>query len=135
MDKEFQEKIHFLRKIDSHSAALWIVENYPISSINYGEGVRLLSGRSWKKNDQKLLAKYYFQKIPFADDYPYRIFSSFMSVANFVEIMVDFIPENKNKKDLLFYHIMSILKDKIKTDKDKKAFQMLIDLLSRPNVQ
>ena len=64
------------------------------------------------------LAFYYLQKIPFASKKPYKIFLSFMSIANFLTILRKIHLNDRSEIDLLVYHIKPLLEEKAKSVKD-----------------
>ncbi len=53
-------------KMGSEQAAEWLINRYPVDSIDYGEALLLIPHRSWRRSDQKRLAQHYFRKLPFS---------------------------------------------------------------------
>jgi len=93
-----------LRALESEEAAAWLVEKYPISNPDYWVAFKLISARSWRKSEQKSLARYYLCKKPFAHDGPYRVFSKIMSLSTFVMLLREFVPNNPDEIQLYSHH-------------------------------
>ncbi|WP_241194423.1 hypothetical protein [Pseudomonas synxantha] len=94
----------------SDQAAAWILSRYPLASDSWGEALLLLPHRSWKKPEQKRLADYYFKKIPFSSSRRYEAFASIMSVKLMVACINDELPKDPSRLELLFYHLVPVLK-------------------------
>ncbi|TBU86517.1 hypothetical protein [Phytopseudomonas dryadis] len=109
-----------ISKMESAEAADWLMHEYPIESASYGEALLLLPHRSWKRNDQKRLAKYYFEKLPFASSRGYEAFTAFMSVRLMLDCMRDCLPKQKDQIDLLLYNAIPPLRRAAKNDADRQ---------------
>ncbi|WP_369990755.1 hypothetical protein [Pseudomonas xanthosomatis] len=118
MDVRQKEQVADLLKMSSEQAAEWLISTYPISEQGYGEGMVLIPHRSWKGNDQLKLARHYMQKIPFASERGYKVFSSFMSVSSFLGCIREQLPLAQQKQELLLYHLVPVLVAMAKNDKD-----------------
>lgn len=121
MDSELRADIDEIRSLDSNEASNWIINKYPIDSDSYGQAFHIIGHRSWKKGDQIKLARYYLNKMPFANRQPYEIFLSFMSVENFIGVVKERIPDNDQDVDLLLYHLKPAMKKVAKDDRRKEA--------------
>ncbi|WP_240202458.1 hypothetical protein [Pseudomonas sp. ICBG1301] len=112
-----------LAKMTSDQAAAWILSRYPLSSDNWGEALLLLPHRSWKRPEQKRLADYYFKKIPFSSARGYEAFASIMSIKLMVACINDALPKDPGRTELLFYHLIPVLKRFAKNDADRKIIE------------
>ena len=131
MDSKLQAISLELRAMESGQAASWLMSAYPVSSPEYGDVFQLLKARSWKRADQLRLARYYLQKIPFANAKPYEAFVAFMSLKLFISVLREFLPKPKADVDLLVYYLKSVLEKAAKTSDDRAAVNALLgDLLS-----
>lgn len=112
--------------MESSQAASWLMDEFPISDIRYGEVFQFIGSRSWKRADQIRLARYYLQKIPFSSSKPYEVFSRFMSLRLFLSILKEFFPIAKDDIDLFFYHVNPVLELKIKNPEDRNMVNLFI---------
>ncbi|WP_223875552.1 hypothetical protein [Xanthomonas sontii] len=119
-----------LAKMDSEQAADWLMEKYPIGSMDYGEALLLIPHRSWKRPDQKRLARYYFRKLPFASARGYEAFASFMSTGHLLDCVKERLPMSDSNTDLLLYHMIPVLNRFAKNDSDRKIIAEFIDELN-----
>lgn len=125
-----------LKDLASEDAASYLMEIFPIEAENYGEAFKVMAHRSWKKNDQLRLARFYLRKIPFANSKPYEVFASFMSLPNLISVVKEAISNKPNDSDLIAYYVAPVLKDNIKTNKDRSLVEKFIsELNSRPRVE
>jgi hypothetical protein len=115
--------------MNSGEAADWIIERYPLDSLNSGEAMTVISHLSWKKPDQVRLAEYYLSALPFANSKPYEVFASLVPLYKLVDILAKYVPSDDWGKKLLGYHAKSILEGAVKTPKDRDALQSFIALL------
>ncbi|WP_080266843.1 hypothetical protein [Pseudomonas syringae] len=113
--------------MDSSEAVDWLIQNYPVSSIDYGEALALIPHRSWRKDDQLRLARYYFTKLPFASARGYEAFASIMSIHNLILCISENLPINELDKELLLYHAIPTLNKAAKNERD----QLLINKLQK----
>ncbi|WP_267112290.1 hypothetical protein [Xanthomonas sacchari] len=119
-----------LAKMESEQAADWLMEKYPIESMDYGEALLLIPHRSWKRSDQKRLARYYFRKLPFASARGYEVFASFMSTGHLLDCVKERLPMSDFNTDLLLYHLIPVLNRFAKKDSDRKIIAEFIDELN-----
>ncbi|MFQ6350694.1 hypothetical protein ACQRBV_08265 [Pseudomonas sp. R11F] len=119
-----------LAKMTSDQAAAWILSRYPLSSDNWGEALLLLPHRSWKRPEQKRLADYYFKKIPFSSARGYEVFASIMSIKLMVACINDALPKDPSRMELLFYHLIPVLKRFAKNDADRKIIEVFLSASS-----
>jgi hypothetical protein len=118
----------------SDQAASWLMKRYPITDTSYGDVFPLIKSRSWLKNDQVLLAKYYLQRIPFSSPRPYEIFSSLLPIKTFISIIKDNISDNPDDISLLLYYLKPILQDKIKDKNNIEVVELFFkELVNTPN--
>ncbi|MGK5061961.1 hypothetical protein [Janthinobacterium sp. LB3P112] len=124
-----------LKGLASEDAASYLMEIFPIESENYSEAFKVMAHRSWKKNDQLRLARFYLRKIPFANSKPYEVFASFMSLPNLISVVKEAISNKPDDSDLIVYYVAPVLKDSIKTDKDRSLVEkFMVELNSMPRV-
>lgn len=126
MDNLLKEQSDELKRLSSEDAANWLIERYPAESEEYGQAIALLAHRSWKKSDQLRLARHYFRKIPFASSKPYEVFASFMSLSNFIKVIQERLPVNKEDRSLLVYHLEPALKKKVSSASDEEMVSRLL---------
>lgn len=119
MDIKAEKECSKLRELNSADAVDFLIDVYPSNSVNYGQVFDLLNRRSWKKADQIKLARYYFKRLPFASAKPYEVFSSFMSLHNFINVLKEFLPADKSDLHLLKYHVEPILRKCAKSEKEE----------------
>lgn len=120
MDERLRLLVSKISKMESEKAASWIIENYPVESKQFGEALLLLPHRSWRREDQKRLAMYYFSKLPFASDRGYQAFASFMSIRLLLECVEKNLPKIEERIDLLLYNLIPVLKRAAKNDNDRQ---------------
>jgi len=113
-----------LARMTSEEAAEWLMSRYPIDS-SYGEAFILLAHRSWRREDQRRLARYYLQRMPFASSKPYEVFASFMSLRALIPILKEYLPESTEDMQLLQYHLTPILRQLVRSDDDAKLVEAL----------
>ena len=130
MDSKLQAIFLELRAMESDQAALWLINTYPISNPEYGDVFQLLRARSWKRADQLRLARYYLQKMPFANSKPYEAFATFMSLKLFISVLRELLPKTRADIDLLVYHLESVLEKTVRTSDDRDAVNAFLDELS-----
>lgn len=123
MNEKNRELCALISKMESAEAANWLMQAYPIESKDYGEALLLLPHRSWKRSDQKRLAKYYFSKLPFASSRGYEAFTAFMSTKLILDCMKDYLPKDKNLLDLLHYNAIPALMRAAKNEADRQLIQ------------
>ena len=130
MNELERSQIKMLNRMSSEDAATWLMTEYPIDSPGYGVAIKLLAHKSWKKSDQLRLARYYFQKIPFASIKTYEVFASFMSIPSFLGVVKEYIPTEKNKLDLLLYYLRPVLEGRVRRVSDAKLVERFLDDLN-----
>lgn len=121
-----------LRAMTSADAATLLMKTFPVGSAGYSEAFRLMSHRSWKRPDQIRLARFYLQKMPFASEKPYAVFSSFMAIPSLVHVMRELIPQKKEDRQLVHYHLIPVLKKHVRSEKGRSAVRSLSNELSPP---
>lgn len=121
-----------LRALASADAATLLMKTFPAGSAGYSEAFRLISHRSWKRPDQIRLARFYLQKMPFASEKPYAVFSSFMAIPSLVHVMRELLPQNKEDRQLVHYHLIPVLNKYVRSEKGRIALRSLLNELSSP---
>ena len=61
-------------------------------AADWGEALLLIPHRTWKRSDQKRLAKYYFKKLPFSGPRGYESFATIMSIKLLLGCVAEAIP-------------------------------------------
>jgi hypothetical protein len=123
MDATLRKQAEELRAMGSSKAATHLIEN---GRQSWRPTFILIQHLSWKVADQIRLAEHFLPKKPFADAFPYEVFASFMTVDNFLAAIDRVWPDDKPDRDLLKYHLGSILDDFAKTEKGKLAVQSFL---------
>ena len=126
MNNDEKKQYSHLRSLSSEDAASWLMSEFSLEKENYGEAIKLISRRSWKKADQIKLANYYFGKIPFANGRAYEPFFLSMSLSVLVSAIRNNLPSAKEDRDLLSYHLSNLLKKHVKNDRDKEMTEQLL---------
>lgn len=124
MSEKNRKLCAIISKMESAEAADWLMREYPIESKDYGEALLLLPHRSWKRSDQKRLAKYYFSKLPFASSRGYEAFTAFMSTRLILDCMKEYLPKDKGQLDLLRYNAVPAL---MRAAKNETGHQLIQD--------
>lgn len=127
MNAELKEIAARLRQMNSPEAADWLIHKYPIDG-DYGAVFALLTHRSWLREDQRRLASYYLQKIPFATAKPYEAFASFMSLRQLTDVLRERLPMHGERMDLLRYHLEPVLRRLAKSDADARLIETLLGI-------
>lgn len=107
-----------LRSLSSKAAADWLMSTYPISSQRWGHAISLITHRSWQRREQFSLARYYLQKLPYANERIYEVFCSFMSISVFIGVIKEQLPLSEPDGSLLRYHLGSVLRAKAQRPAD-----------------
>lgn len=115
-----------LNGLPSEDAANFLMENFPIEAENYSEAFKLMAHRSWKKTDQLRLARFYLKKTPFASSKPYEVLASLMSLPTLISVVKEAISDKPNDQQFIVYHVTSVLKNNIKTEKDRNLVDRFI---------
>jgi hypothetical protein len=115
-----------LRKKSSSDAADWLIEKFPTDSEEYGDAITLMAHRSWKRDDQVRLARYYLRKQPFSTSKIYEAFIKFMQFERFLRVVREYLPDNETDRDLLAYHLIPVLKKYAKTDKEREIVKVFM---------
>ncbi|HCE9916431.1 TPA: hypothetical protein OW432_001988 [Pseudomonas aeruginosa] len=116
-----------LVKMGSEQAAEWLINRYPVDSIDYGEALLLIPHRSWRRSDQKRLAQHYFRKLPFSGAGGYEAFASFMSVKTFLDCVRERLPMSASDASLLLYYLTPVLNKFAKNESDR---QLIMNFLN-----
>ncbi|GFM59953.1 hypothetical protein PSCICG_11130 [Pseudomonas cichorii] len=120
MDEKQKKLRAQLASLDSAQAAERLINMYPLESVDFSEGLLLISHLSWKKSDQKKLARHFFKKLPFASARGYEAFASFMSVKNMLECVCERFSMSSSDMSLLLYHLIPVLSRAAKSDQDRQ---------------
>ncbi len=123
MDERQRALCAQLVKMNSDQAADWLMTKYPIESADWGEALLLIPHRTWKRSDQKRLAKYYFRKLPFSGPRGYESFAAIMSIKLLVDCVAEAIPAEASRVELLLYYLIPILNRAAKNDSDRQLIR------------
>jgi hypothetical protein len=107
--------------LSSAEAADAILERYPAGSLYYGEAFLIISHLSLRRPDQVRLARYYLQRLPFANQKPYEAFASQMSIPLLITILREYTPTDTRKRELFVYHARPTLESAAKSMKDAEV--------------
>lgn len=124
-----------LKGLASEDAANFLMETFPIEATNYSEAFKVMAHRSWKKNDQLRLARFYFRKTPFVSSKPYEVFASFMSLPTLISVVKEAISNKPNDRQFIVYHVTPVLKKNIKTEKDRNLVDRFITELDSSKIK
>ena len=105
-------------KMGSEQAAEWLINRYPVDSIDYGEALLLIPHRSWRRSDQKRLAQHYFRKLPFSGAGGYEAF---------LECARERLPMSASDASLLLYYLTPVLNKFAKNESDR---QLIMNFLN-----
>jgi len=109
MDERTKTLCVKLRGMTSELAVDWLISNYSVDDVNWGEALLLLPHRTWKRSDQKRLAKYYFCKLPFSGGRGYEAFASIMPLQVLITCVSERLPADPSRVELLCYHLVPVL--------------------------
>jgi hypothetical protein len=126
MDNRMRLLSEELRNKSSSDAADWLIEKFPTDCEEYGDAIALMMHRSWKREDQVRLAKYYLRKQPFSSSKVYESFAAFMRLDRFLKVVREYLPNDEADRNLLVYHLGPVLKKYAKTDKEKEIVKMFM---------
>ncbi|MBA0280264.1 hypothetical protein D7T59_04425 [Stenotrophomonas maltophilia] len=130
MDERIRKLCGEISAMDAAAASEWLMNYAALRSDNYRDAFVLMKCRSWPRAEQKKLANYYLQAVPYASSYPYEVFLSFMSVRSFLSCLDAFIPEAGAYRDLLAYHLGPVLDRVGKNDSDRMLIAEFMGELS-----
>lgn len=123
MKLEQQEACKTIRGLNSAKAAEWLMENYSFDTGNAGEAYVIMPHRSWSKSDQIKLADYFFSNLPHRSDRGYRAFLNFMALPTFIQALRRHLPDEREERELMRYHLQAILK----SHPDSQKYKLLIN--------
>ena len=132
MDKKLRDLAKFLRQMDSEEAANWLLSRHPNGTPGAGLAVSAIAHRSWKRADQVRLATHYLSNLPHASGRAYGIFTSFMTIPRFLEVIETHLPVAEERADLPFYYLIPTLRDRARTDSDRKVIKRFLGRHWRP---
>ncbi|MGN7740285.1 hypothetical protein ACTJKT_09880 [Pseudomonas sp. 22526] len=112
--------------MDSAQAVDWLIDKYPMDAIDYGEAILLIPHRTWKRSDQRRLAQYYFEKLPFSGSRGYESFASIMSTKLIIDCVRGFLPMEESRVELLLYYLVPALERAAKNDADRKIIREFV---------
>ena len=119
MDEIQREICEKLRSMESSQAAQWLIENHREDGCVY------LSKRTWKKEDQILLAEHFLKSVPHASAICYEALLTIMALSRFVGVLKKYIPQNRSDKELLKYYIYPALEKHAKTENDRHSINQI----------
>lgn len=112
---------HQIKKMPSDAAATFLMKIFPVDGPNYGDAFKMMAHRSWRRDDQVRLARYYLKKMPFATSKPYEVFASFMSIKTLMSVVKEAMPTNPSDRELVVYYVAPVLKKNIKSEADRNS--------------
>jgi hypothetical protein len=112
--------------MSSDQAADWLMTKYPIETADWGEALLLIPHRTWKRSDQKRLAKYYFRKLPFSGSRGYESFAAVMSIKLLVGCVAEAIPVEESRIELLLYYLIPVLNGAAKNESDRQLIRRFV---------
>lgn len=127
MNSEQRKLCLQLVKMESEEAAEWLMSMYPVQSEDYGLALLLIPHRSWRRSEQKRLARYYFKKLPFSGAMAYEAFASVMSVSSLLSCVKEFLPMSDADASLLLYYLIPTLKKYAKNDSDSQLIDEFLN--------
>jgi len=130
MNKSQQEECQKLRGFGSAEAAEWLVGKYGIEQPHWGEAFVLMPHRSWSREDQVLLARHYFQKLPFAQGRPYQVFASLMSLPVLIRVLREFMPHSAQDVGLLLYYLAPVLRQAARSAAEVHEVEEFLSVLA-----
>lgn len=126
MDERQRALCAQLVKMSSDQAADWLMTKYPIETADWGEALLLIPHRTWKRSDQKRLAKYYFRKLPFSGSRGYESFAAVMSIKLLVGCVAEAIPVEESRIELLLYYLIPVLNGAAKNESDRQLIRRFV---------
>ncbi|MCS3748613.1 hypothetical protein FHY18_004250 [Xanthomonas arboricola] len=131
MDEKIKALCDEFLKMESQDAVEWLISQFPAGSQNSGYAFQLIGHRSWRRADQKVLARHYFSTIPFASARGYEVFASFMSISSLLSCLNPYIPKERIKLDLMKYHLLPVLLKSAKNERDRVLVTKFIEELDK----
>lgn len=130
MNEANRAEADFLRTLSSEEAATFLLEKY-----SQGCPV-ILKYRSWKVDDQFRLARRFLQGHAHASDRIYEDFLSFMSLDNFLAVIVEGLPDiPEDRLRLLHYYLVPSLRRAAKNDAQLAKVTEFVDRYSSDQQQ
>ena len=118
----------FLRTLSSAEAATFLLENY---ARGYPATIR---HRSWDVEDQFRLARQFLKGHAHASPRPYEDFLSFMSLDNFLAVVLEGLRDiPKERLDLLAYHLLPLLRRTARNGVELSKVNGIAERLLSPN--
>ncbi len=115
---DMETYITCLRAMSSVDAAHKLISDYPAGSAEYWKAFDVIAKVSMDRKSKILLANHYLERIPFANSRPYEIFSSVMSVSDFLNVIQRFLPVDAKDRRLLMYHLKPVVRKRAKTARE-----------------
>jgi hypothetical protein len=132
MDKRLKALCVQLGKMSSELATDWMISTYPVDAMEWGEALLLIPHRTWKRSDQKRLARYYFCKLPFSGGRGYEVFASIMPLQVLVACILERLPTESSRIELLCYYLVPVLERFAKNESDR---QMIVEFVTKLHVK
>ncbi len=121
MNEEMRALVKALREMGSEKAADHLLERFPAGSHGSGVATTAIGHLSWRRADQMRLAKHYLSNLPHASGRAYRVFAAIMSIPRLLRIIEDNMPEDEDRKDLLFYYLRPVFREGARTEADRET--------------
>lgn len=123
MNLELQNACKTIRGLGSSEAAEWLISNFSFDTGNAGEAFLIMPHRSWAKPEQVKLADYYLRNLPHRSDRGYRALLKFMGLSTFIDAMNRRLPDDREERGLIEYHLRPLLK----SHPDRPKYQSMVD--------
>src|SRR5262245_53445049 len=127
MNEEMRKHAAELRKLPSGEIAKWLMTEYPLESAHWGDALILLEHVSLKKNDAGAIARYYLSGLPHASDRAYRVFVKLLSLDGLIDVVQEYLPTDRSRRDLLFYHLDPIIREHARSAEHVRMARLALD--------
>ena len=125
MNEVNRAEAEYLRTLSSEDAATFLLEKY---SQDYPVTMK---HRSWNVSDQFRLARKFLQGYAHASDRIYEDFLTFMSLDNFLAVIVEGLPDiPEDRLPLLYYYLVPSLSRAAKNDAQLARVREFVDRYS-----
>lgn len=119
-----------IRALSSEDAVEWLIANYSFETGSAGEAYVIMPHRSWTKRDQTKLAEYFLSNVPHRSDRGYKAFLKFMSLPRFIKALERHLPEDRQQRDLMRYHLLPIFNSHPDREKNKTLIDAFCEALT-----
>jgi len=124
-----------IKKMPSDAAATFLMKTFPVEDPNYGNAFKIMTHRSWSRDDQIRLARFYLKKMPFATSKPYEVFASFMAIKTLISVVKEALPTKPNDREFVAYYVEPVLKKNIKSEADRNSVNKFLSELKSGKIR